>query len=116
MLKKFRTLEVDLELAKEAAIELFHIGFPDARGVFEKRDIGSTFLIPNFCTEEIRICKIKKFACRALKNRGAQSGIRIIYAFRPAEAKVIFIEIYFKGENENENQERIKEYLKSHNA
>lgn len=106
LLKKFRTLEEDLETAKRNAIELYHLKRIDNRSVFP---------IPNFCTEKIQICKIKKFACRSLKGRGVMSGIRVIYAFYPTTFKVDFIELYFKGEKENEDFERIKEYLKDHN-
>ena len=112
LLKKFRSLEDDLGLAKKAAIEFFHIGVPDARGTFERKDTGAIFPITGFGNEEIQVCKVKKFACRSLKGRGARSGIRIIYVFHRAIAKVVFIEIYFKGEQENEDRERIRKYLK----
>lgn len=103
LVKKFRSLEGDLELAKAAAIELYHI-----------KEINnlSVFPIPDFCNEDVQIYKIKKFACKALKGRGSKSGIRIIYAFHCQRSEVDFIEIYFKGEKENEDQERIKNYLK----
>lgn len=113
LLKKFKSLEDDLELAKVAAIELFHIGLPNSQGLLEKKDNKATFPISGFCTETIQICKIKKFACKALKGRGSKSGIRVIYAFHCKNCKVDFIEIYFKGEKENEDRERIKEYLKN---
>lgn len=103
LLKKFRTLENDIEIAKTNAIELFHL---------KNIDNNSIEPIPNFCTDELKICKIKKFACKALKGRGVQSGVRIIYAYYVLTNKVDFIEIYFKGEKENEDRERIKEYLK----
>ena len=35
------------------------------------------------------------------------SGIRIIYAYYEKEDKIEFIEIYYKGDKENENRERI---------
>lgn len=104
LLKKFRTLEEDLETAKRNAIELYHLKRIDNRSVFP---------IPDFCTAEIQICKIKKFACKALKGRGVMSGIRVIYAFHVATFKVEFLEIYFKGEKKNEDFDRIKEYLKN---
>ena len=107
LLKKFKSLEDDLELAKIAAIELFHI---------QKINNLSVFPIQGFCTEEIQVCKIKKFACRALKGRGSKSGIRVIYAFHCISCKVDFIEIYFKGEEENEDRERIMDYLKNFKA
>ncbi|HAJ44900.1 MAG: hypothetical protein UV53_C0009G0010 [Candidatus Azambacteria bacterium GW2011_GWE1_42_9] len=105
LLKKFKSLEEDLELVKIAAIELFHI---------QKINNLSIFPIQGFYTEKIQVCKIKKFACKALKGRGSKSGIRVIYAYHIAISKVEFIEIYFKGDKENENQERIKEYLKNY--
>lgn len=52
------------------------------------------------------IIKARLF-CRHLKG----SSLRIIYAFHGNNLRVDFIEIYFKGDKENENHERIKEYL-----
>jgi len=103
MLRKWRTLEEDLELAKIAAIEFFHI---------RKINNLSVFPVPGFCTDKIQVCKIKKFACRSLKGGGAKSGIRVIYAFHLNECRVDFIEIYFKGEKKSEDRSRISEYLK----
>jgi len=105
LLKKFKSLEDDLELVKIATINLFHI---------QKINNLSIFPIQSFCTEKIQVCKIKKFACKALKGRGSKSGIRVIYAFHYENCKVDFIEIYFKGEKENEDRERIRKYFKSY--
>ncbi len=102
LLKKYRSLEEDLTLAKIAAIELFHL---------KKINNASVFPIPGCCTGEILICKLKKFACKTLKGRGSKSGIRIIYAFHVKTLRVDFIEIYFKADQENENRERIKKYI-----
>ena len=101
--KKFVSLQEDLGLAKRAAIELFHIKKLDNRAVFP---------IPDFCSDTFQVCKIKKFACRSLKGRGVKSGIRVIYFFDIQKLEVIFIEMYFKSEQENEDRERIREYLK----
>ena len=104
LLKKFKTLEEDIEVAKKNAIELFHL---------LKVDNNSVEPIPNFCSDELKICKMKKFACKSLKGRGVQSGIRVIYAYFVSTNTVDFIEMYFKGESENEDKERIKQYLAS---
>jgi len=104
ILKKFITLEEDLSTVKINAIELYHL---------KKIDNESIFAIEHFCSEEIKVYKIKKFACKCLKGRGVKSGIRIIYAYYPKDNSVQFIEMYFKGVKENEDKERIKEYLKS---
>ena len=86
LLKKFRSLEEDFELAKVAAIELFHL-----------RKLNNLSVVPikDVCTDKVLICKVKKFACKALKGRGAKSGIRVIYAFHSESCRVDFIELYF---------------------
>jgi hypothetical protein len=101
-LKRFGSLNEDIKRAKVNAIETYHIAGKDNRGIFP---------IPGFCFDNVIICKLKKFSCKSLKGFGVQSGIRIIYAFYPADLKVEFIEIYYKGDKKIENKERIKEYF-----
>ena len=105
LLKRFRSIREDMEVVKRAAIELFH-GSP-------KIDNNSVEEIPGHCTDTIRCCKIKKFACRALKGRGVMSGIRVTYAFHIAERRVVFIQMYFKGDESMEDKQRLKNYLAS---
>lgn len=87
LIKKYRTLEEDLEIAKKFAIEAFHIS---------KIKNEAVWLVPKFDKKIIQIYKIKKFACKSLKGKGVKSGIRIIYAFYPEKFEVEFLEIYFK--------------------
>jgi hypothetical protein len=47
------------------------------------------------------------------KGRGNKSGIRIIYAYHVVTLHVVFLEIYFKADQENEDRTRIREYLSS---
>jgi len=58
------------------------------------------------------IFKVLHFRSRDLK-RGSRSGIRIIYAYNLDRDEVTLIEIYYKGDKENEDQERIKRYFTS---
>lgn len=104
LLKKFKTLDSDLDVAKRNAIEIFHL---------KNINNQSVFPIQGSCSGDIQIYKIKKFACKSLKGRGSKSGIRVIYAFHTSISKVEFIEIYFKGNQKNEHHERIKTYLKN---
>jgi len=60
-------------------------------------------------TEILRILKARLF-CRYLKG----SSLRIVYSYFEQEGCIEFIELYFKGDKENENRERIKEYLRNH--
>jgi hypothetical protein len=59
-----------------------------------------------------KLYKARKFACKSLKGRGVASGIRTTYAYYEKEDKIEFIEIYYKGDKENEDRERILKYYK----
>ena len=59
-------------------------------------------------TEVLYVVKAR-FFCRYLKG----SSLRIIYSYFAQEQLIEFIEIYFKGDKENEIQKRIKEYVKN---
>jgi mRNA-degrading endonuclease RelE of RelBE toxin-antitoxin system len=96
--KRFRTLEDDLEIFVKTELKLYHKLDIDNKGIFQ---------IPSLQIEEPKLYKAKKFACRALKGKGVQSGIRVIYAYFKEADKVEFVEIYFKGDKENEDGERI---------
>ena len=62
-------------------------------------------------TESAKIIKAR-FFCRYLKG----SSLRIMYSYIKEKKRIDFIELYFKGDKENENKERIKKYLKSLDA
>lgn len=63
-----------------------------------------------FIVQNEIFCIIKaRLFCRYLKG----DSLRIIYSYFEQNQRIEFIELYFKGEKENENRERIKEYLKN---
>lgn len=59
-------------------------------------------------TKSTKIVKARLF-CSYLKG----SSLRVIYAYVEEQKKIEFIEIYFKGNKENENHGKIARYLKS---
>ncbi|MFA5072861.1 MAG: hypothetical protein WC539_03055 [Nitrospirota bacterium] len=100
--KRFSSLEDDLQMFIKVAMNLFHKQKKDNRGIFHISDLGSCYP---------KIYKAKKFACKAIKNKGAQSGIRVIYAYHEVEDWITFIEFYYKGDKESEDRERIRRYF-----
>lgn len=101
LLKKFSSLEEDLDTFIDKQLDLYHKLQIDNGGIVEIMGLG---------IESPKIYKARKFACKALKGRGVQSGIRVIYAYFPDEDKVELVEIYFKSDQENEDKQRIKTY------
>ncbi|MCD4813668.1 hypothetical protein K8S19_08260 [bacterium] len=96
--KRFKTPEDDLDVFIKVQLQLYHKLDKDNQGIVSIPDLG---------IENPKIYKARKFACKALKGRGANSGIRVIYAYYAAENKVALIEIYFKGDKEKEDRGRI---------
>ncbi len=99
LLKRYRTLNEDLDVVKRV-LEVF----PDERPPFSFRidDLGI----------ESCIIKVRKIACKALKGKGVNSGLRLIYAWFPDEQKITFIELYHKSDKEREDRDRIIAYFK----
>lgn len=62
-------------------------------------------------TESCCIVKARLF-CRYLKG----ASLRIVYSYSEQDCLVEFIELYFKGDKENEDGKRIKKYLKEREA
>ena len=99
--KKFKTLDSDLIEFKKVLSE-------------SPLGIGKHF---NVITKTGFVYIVKaRFFCRSLKKK----DLRIIYAYienyQTIEIiSIEFIEIYFKGNKENEDRERVKNYLKNCN-
>jgi len=98
LLKRFSSLEEDLQTFIKVAMNLYHKQKIDSNAIFHISDLG---------IKAPKIYKAKKFACKALKGKGAQSGIRVIYAHYEDADWIGFIEIYYKGDKGSEDRERI---------
>jgi hypothetical protein len=113
LIKKYRSIPDDLEIVKQV-LELM----PDERPPFSYR-------INNLGIETC-IIKVKKIACKSLKGKGVNSGLRLVYAHYKDQNietdnsddeqtndeiidkdKIVFIELFHKSDKENEDQERI---------
>jgi len=101
LLKKYNTLEEDLDTMVRAQLGAFHKLGTDTGGVSRIDGLGAT-TAPVF--------KVKKFACRALKSKGARTGLRLIYAYVETEDRIDLIEIYFKASRGTEDRKRILKY------
>jgi len=94
LLKKYRSLNDDIEIVKKVLnVE------PEERPPFSFRIDGLG----------IKTCviKVKKMACKSLKGRGVNTGLRLIYAHFEEEQRIVFVELYHKNKKGNENRDRI---------
>ncbi len=105
LLKRYRTLEEDLNIFVSTQLDLYHKKKIDNRGIVHINNLG---------IEEPKIFKAVKFACKSIHGRGAASGIRLTYAYFEETDHIEFIQIYFKADDENEDRERIKSLYGKH--
>ena len=99
LLKKYRTLNDDMKVVKQVLQVM-----PDERPPFSYR-------IDNLGIETC-VIKVKKIACKSLKGRGVNSGLRLIYAHFSDEQRIVFVELYHKSDKVCEDRERILKYFK----
>ena len=104
LVKRYRTLLEDLQNFIEVQLKLSHKDKIDNQGVVRMSNLGADYPL---------VYKARKFACRALKGKGSNAGLRIIYAYFEDKDRIEFIEIYYKGDRENEDRGRILNYLKN---
>lgn len=93
--KRYRTLPEDIEILKKVLAA--------EPGESPPR----SYRISNLGIEK-NIIKVKRIACRSMKGKGSNTGLRLIYCYELKPEKIIFIELYYKGDKENEDRGRIK--------
>jgi hypothetical protein len=92
--KKYPTIESDIKDIKQILLT-------------SPTGFGKNFIVIS-SKENIKIVKVK-IHCESLRSR----SMRLVYSYREDKIEFLYIEVYFKGDKENENRERIDEYLKS---
>ena len=103
--KRYRTLSDDFENMKKNLLEVHYIkGAPLPPNTIVD--------IEGMCGENYKSKKVRKFACKSLRNLGNRSGIRVIFVLEPDDLKITFIEMYFKGDKENEDKNRLRDFIK----
>ena len=96
-LKKYRSLENDLKLFKENILEKYPGGIPGKKSNVLKK------------------CKTYKIIKHRIRSQSLQNTmLRIIYFYFFQENKIVFIELYCKSEQQNQNSDRIQDYIGLH--
>lgn len=90
--KKYPTLKADIEDIKPVLIQC-------------PTGIGKNFIIIKV-KEDVIFVKVR-IHCESLRSR----VVRLVYAYHKDRIEFVYIEVYFKGEKENEDRKRIDEYL-----
>jgi mRNA-degrading endonuclease RelE of RelBE toxin-antitoxin system len=106
--KKYSSLPEDLENLINAMKSVLP---EQLSGVERISRLGSGVTIP--------VYKVRNFRCKTLQGKGSRSGIRVIYAQDCSEDSndtILLLEIYYKGNKENEDRDRITQYLQGRDS
>ncbi len=68
---------------------------------------GKNFIIVKV-SGNVKVIKVD-IHCESLRSR----SIRLIYAYHQDRIEFMYLEVYFKGDKENEDRSRIEEYMNS---
>ncbi len=103
--KKYPSLKEDFATLRKTVIELIHV-----KNIL----IPSAVPVEGLCDKDGKYVtmKVRKFSCRSLKGKGANTGLRLIYIYEPPKKLITFLEIYCKADKANEDRARIKEFIR----
>src|SRR4029079_8131081 len=85
--KRLRTLHDDIEIVKRILS-----ANPAERPPFSFRINGLGI--------ETCVIKIRKMACKSLKGKGVNTGLRLVYAHFEKEKRIVMVELYHKNDKE----------------
>jgi hypothetical protein len=102
--KKYRSLDDDLQTLIKSGLHPFHHLGLDTGHIEKMTEVQTS--------ETVMMFKVVRMACKALKGTGSRSGMRVTYGYEAARDRVVLVELYFKGDKENEDRGRIGAFLK----
>ena len=97
--RRFRGLDEDIRLFVEKPLTHFLRGEPVAGR--NERVAGLGFECPVVHAAE-------RIACRALRGRGSNSGLRLVFAWFPKDDRLELVELHFKAGQDIEDKARVK--------
>jgi len=107
--KRYSSLDDDLAVLIKALYLWLCLEHRAGQSLNKSLVIMSGYAPPDGCF----LYKVRHMSCRAMKGKGNQTGLRVICAYWPRSDTLEFIEIYFKGDSEREDQSRIRDYIKT---
>ena len=93
LIKKYKSLEKDL-INLKSVLDVLPERKDENFSILKKYD--------RFTILKVRVC------CDYLKSR----DMRLIYIYFSKEKRIVFIELYYKGDKVNQDEQRIRGYLK----
>jgi hypothetical protein len=105
--KRYPSLDGDLDVLTKALYVWLHIQGKPGQSCGERYVVMNGYGSSGCC-----LYKIRHMACTAIPGKGSQTGLRVVCAYWPKSDTLEFIEIYFRADDNLENQSRVRDYIK----
>jgi len=106
--KRYSSLDDDLAVLIKALYVWLRIQGKPGQSCGDRYVVMSGYG-PNGCY----LYKIRHMACAAIPGKGSQTGLRVVCAYWPDSDTLEFIQLYFKADSTREDQNRIRNYVKT---
>jgi len=106
--KRYQSLDEDLAIL----IKALHVWLCLQGKAGQSYDDGYV-LMSGYAADGCFLHKVRHMTCRTLKGRGNRTGLRVIFAYWPESDTFEFIQFYFKADSDLEDQNRIRNYVKT---
>jgi hypothetical protein len=106
--KRYQSLDEDLD----TLVKALHLWLCLQHQAGQSYDDGYV-LMSGYATDGCFLYKVKHMTCRALKGKGNRTGLRAIFAYWPESDTFELIQLYFKADSDLEDQNRIRNYVKT---
>jgi hypothetical protein len=106
--KRYPSLDEDLTVL----IKALHVWLCFQGKAGQSYDDGYV-VMSGYGTSGCYLYKIKHMACAAIPGKGSRTGLRVVCAYWPESDTLELIQLYFKADNDLENQNRVRNYVKT---
>jgi hypothetical protein len=106
--KRYPSLDDDLAVL----IKALHVWLRVLAKAGQSYDDGYV-IMSNYGANSCHLYKVKHMACAAIPGKGSRTGLRVICAYWPVSNTLEFIELYVKADSDLEDQNRIRNYVKT---
>lgn len=108
--KRYQSPDGDIDILTKALFSWFCVEQKAGQSCNDNFVLMSGYAPPH---GDCFLYKVRHMACRAMKGKGNRTGLRVIVAYWPGSDTCEFLQIYLKSDSALENQNRIRNYLKT---
>jgi hypothetical protein len=106
--KRYRSLDEDLD----TLVKALHVWLCVQGKAGQSYDDGYV-IMSGYGANGCYLYKVRHMACAAIPGKGSRTGLRVVCAYWPASDTLEFIQLYVEADSSLEDQNRVRNYVKT---